>query len=320
MEIPFVGGSYEGKSKNLNAQVCQNLYPVVDQQGGKSVLGLYNVPGTTSYINLGEGKRYLVQLSGNLYFNKNLLTLPQLNYLIAWYKFDEGSGLVAYNSATDGSLGGGLLPNLTVNNGDGNFWSYLAGFGSSITTGDSPSLDYAYKQLAAERSLSNFAAGGHTFGTFFRAKEPSIVGGHPLNMHQYFDRYGSFFTTEASAGIGSVILTVKGSTSTIYDIPVFNQWHFLFLPDDSKLRVINPDGTLLTDTVAMSIGVSLINYIHVGVATTLNADGSGSSNNSCNGSFGDMLIYNAYMPTMVQWAIWYDQLRGRYGMAARSGW
>jgi hypothetical protein len=52
MEIPFVGGTYEGKSKNLNAQVSQNLYPVLDQQGGKTILGLYNVPGATEYIDL----------------------------------------------------------------------------------------------------------------------------------------------------------------------------------------------------------------------------------------------------------------------------
>ena len=30
MEFPFAGGSYEDFSKNLNSQVCQNLYPVID--------------------------------------------------------------------------------------------------------------------------------------------------------------------------------------------------------------------------------------------------------------------------------------------------
>lgn len=47
MEIPFVGGAYEGRSKNLNAQKCQNLYPVVDKQEGKKVLALYGTPGLT---------------------------------------------------------------------------------------------------------------------------------------------------------------------------------------------------------------------------------------------------------------------------------
>ena len=50
MEIKFVGGAYNDYSLNLNAQVCQNLYPVIDQQDGKSVLSLENVPGLTLVI------------------------------------------------------------------------------------------------------------------------------------------------------------------------------------------------------------------------------------------------------------------------------
>lgn len=53
MEIPFIGGAYEGRSKNLNAQVCQNLFPVTDQTGGKSVLALYGVPGAKSWFSSG---------------------------------------------------------------------------------------------------------------------------------------------------------------------------------------------------------------------------------------------------------------------------
>lgn len=45
MEINFVGGAYTGRSKNLNAQVCQNYYPVLDKQGGKKVIALMGTPG-----------------------------------------------------------------------------------------------------------------------------------------------------------------------------------------------------------------------------------------------------------------------------------
>lgn len=45
MEFPFCGGNYEDFSKNLNSQICQNLYPVLDQQEGKSVISLENIPG-----------------------------------------------------------------------------------------------------------------------------------------------------------------------------------------------------------------------------------------------------------------------------------
>lgn len=45
MEIPFVGGAYQGRSTNLNAQVCQNYYPVLDKEGGKKIIALYGTPG-----------------------------------------------------------------------------------------------------------------------------------------------------------------------------------------------------------------------------------------------------------------------------------
>ena len=51
MEIPFIGGSYQGYSKNLNSQICQNLYPVIDNQGGKSILAMEGIPGLTLVVN-----------------------------------------------------------------------------------------------------------------------------------------------------------------------------------------------------------------------------------------------------------------------------
>ncbi len=56
MEIPFIGGAYHGRSLNINAQVCQNLYPVVDQQGGKTVVALMNTPGLTLFSALTAGE------------------------------------------------------------------------------------------------------------------------------------------------------------------------------------------------------------------------------------------------------------------------
>src|SRR4030067_830517 len=65
MEIPFVGGAYEDRSKNLDSQRCQNLFPVVDQEGGKSVLSLMHIPGLSPLVNFGGGDNYLVSLSGS---------------------------------------------------------------------------------------------------------------------------------------------------------------------------------------------------------------------------------------------------------------
>ena len=52
MEINFIGGHYEGRSKNLNAQITQNWYPVIDNQDGKSILALMNTPGLKQWIDL----------------------------------------------------------------------------------------------------------------------------------------------------------------------------------------------------------------------------------------------------------------------------
>ena len=69
MEIPFVGGHYLGRSSNVNAQVCQNLYPVVDKQGGKA-LSLVGTPGLkffSQYIDTTEHKLSgKIKLSGSV--------------------------------------------------------------------------------------------------------------------------------------------------------------------------------------------------------------------------------------------------------------
>jgi len=49
MEIPFVGGAYTGKSVNQNTQECINLFPVVDNRGGKNQIYLYGTPGISQF-------------------------------------------------------------------------------------------------------------------------------------------------------------------------------------------------------------------------------------------------------------------------------
>ena len=69
MKIPFVGGAYEGRSKNVNAQACKNLYPVVNQQGGKEVLSLQHTPGLTVEIDLRAKNAFVVTDAGGSYFS-----------------------------------------------------------------------------------------------------------------------------------------------------------------------------------------------------------------------------------------------------------
>lgn len=53
MQFPFVGGSYEGRSKDINSQRCVNLYVEVDQQGGKVPIALFGTPGLVEFCDTG---------------------------------------------------------------------------------------------------------------------------------------------------------------------------------------------------------------------------------------------------------------------------
>jgi len=53
MEIPFAGGAYEGRSKELNAQQSINLFPVIDNNEAKNILAMYGTPGMTTFSTTG---------------------------------------------------------------------------------------------------------------------------------------------------------------------------------------------------------------------------------------------------------------------------
>lgn len=61
MQIPFVGGAYQSRSLNLDAQRCINLYPVLGESGNaKSVRALFGTPGLRRLATLeGAGVRGL---------------------------------------------------------------------------------------------------------------------------------------------------------------------------------------------------------------------------------------------------------------------
>lgn len=56
MQIPFVGGAYQSRSLNLDAQRCINLYPVLGESGAaKSVRALFGTPGLRRLATLTGG-------------------------------------------------------------------------------------------------------------------------------------------------------------------------------------------------------------------------------------------------------------------------
>lgn len=68
-KFPFVGGSYEARSKTFDSQRCVNLYPEVSESGiapSKSVAALIGTPGLELWASLaGGGVRGLIRFDAN---------------------------------------------------------------------------------------------------------------------------------------------------------------------------------------------------------------------------------------------------------------
>lgn len=69
MEIPFIGGAYEGRSTDLNAQRTINLIPIVDKEGGKNVAAFLGTPGLKQFADCSKfaETRNMYEFSGYVY-------------------------------------------------------------------------------------------------------------------------------------------------------------------------------------------------------------------------------------------------------------
>ena len=239
---------------------------------------------------------------------------PYYGVLLGWYKFNEGSGLIAHNYAPDGSLGGGAFPDLDVINGSGDFWTALTGFGSvQLAT----TLSFARKQLSAPITFNGSLYS--CVGGFFRRKLDPTIGGDLLEIH-VDDGGGSGFGIVVE-GNESIFRFGGAAYGGISNYEFENQkWYFYFLTNPGYGYIVKPDGTLKITTgyPANNNTPYDINYLHVGVRYTNNMSDTGYY--GVQGSFGDIIIYNFISLTLNEWARWYDMLRSRYNMAARSGW
>jgi len=94
MKIPFIGGAYQGRSLDINAQLCINLFPELDDKEAKNVIALYGTPGMVEFASIGSA----VEIRG-------LHVVGSFLYMVA--------GNSVYKVSTDGSganaaLGGTL--------------------------------------------------------------------------------------------------------------------------------------------------------------------------------------------------------------------
>lgn len=70
-EFPFIGGAYTARSKDLNAQECQNLYVEVDKTGAKNPISLVGSPGCKNWTQPGGG----AEVRGMIVYNDYLYSI-----------------------------------------------------------------------------------------------------------------------------------------------------------------------------------------------------------------------------------------------------
>jgi len=265
-----------------------------------------------------------VVMDSNKTVNAEFWAGPKQQCLVGWYKFNEGSGSTVINYAPDSS---GKLPNLTVYNVSGYFWS-VPGFGyvRNYASNATPVKEFAYAQLSSTKTFGGSAYGGAAYALFYKRNTGATdnTGGlatlYELNSDAPLT--GTEFDNDQSLGSYRIDFGWLGGTATTsYGFYGFNRWMFMFYTLSAPtyhLKVAKDDGTLANETggsAANWAGSVNLNWIHVGVRHNV---GGGDGYYAGMGTFGDLVIYNGCTLTQSEWGQWYDHLRTRYGMSART--
>jgi len=264
-----------------------------------------------------------VSVTSNKTIDSEFFAPAKGEFLVGWYKFNEGGGTVVNNYAVDGSSGGGPLPNLAVVENDGIFWSFQPGFGSTaaITFGTGDGLnDFAWASTGRDIGGANKAQIG---GFFKRRVATGNVGGYGIttrSLHTGGTQGVRLFTCNSGASQGYLFQWGGSNPTFAYDGALINVWLFHFFDSTGKYRIVKPDGTVLVSAATANLAVAVnIDFIMFG-GDTLDAASPTKCFTPGGNSYGDFLIYNQTTLTLTEWGQIYDSLRGRYGMAARSGW
>ncbi len=128
MEIPFLGGAYEGKSKSINAQQSINMFPVYDQNEAKVVRAMYGTPGTVEFSDPEYGNyevRAMTVMGSELFIVVRekiykVSTAGTVSYLSSGKDLSTTSGHVGIASngtqvlIVDGSVTGRIVTTSTV--------------------------------------------------------------------------------------------------------------------------------------------------------------------------------------------------------------
>lgn len=181
MKIPIVGGAYQHISKNVNAQICQNLYPHFDQKGGKEPSVLLGTPGTKVFLDLDYEKEvramHKMNSEGYAICGDRLYKILETSYVQMSGSLNTDSG--AAFMADDGI-------NLMIVDSDGSGW-YLSGTTvTAITDPDFPIANSLTFQdtffLVSERDTGNIFKSLSGDPTVWEALDFTNTEGHADNL------------------------------------------------------------------------------------------------------------------------------------------
>ena len=184
MQIPFVGGAYTGRSTNVNAQTCINLFPEINQQEAKVVLALFGTPGlelfSTLSLDIGICVRALYECKGSLY--------AVLNATV--YKITSTGAVTSLGTITTSTGFVSIADNGTeILIVDGTTSGYIITVVSSvmaiIADADFPALSSVTFQdgyfIGIEKNTGKFYISGLYLGTSWDALDFATAEGRPDN-------------------------------------------------------------------------------------------------------------------------------------------
>lgn len=154
--LPFVGGAYEGRSKNVNAQECINLFLEPDPKSTRAQAALIGAPGTSLWDTVGSGPIRGMRKVGSLLYvvsgNKlySVTTAPADTELGT---LNSSTGLVSISDNGANATSGGQQV-IIVDGTDGYIWD--------IGSSEFSEIGKEYQTIAAqdETDFNNTGSNG----------------------------------------------------------------------------------------------------------------------------------------------------------------
>jgi len=253
IQVPIVGGDYQGVVRSLNSQRTVNLYPVPGGPGGKTVAALRTVPGLSLFARLpGTGA-----IRGQIEFNGALLVV-QGAYLYVVSTGGVVSAAVATLNSTVGrvDLASNGLNVLIVDGVDGYLWD-----GAVLSVIDDPyfpGVGDTFAPTACACANHVYVVNDPSYPGRFYVSEPLAAGARwglqvSGTTNQFKDVVWSGSLFVAVGTLGTIVTSPTGLTWTLHTSGTTNAlraavWSgslFVAVGDVGKI-VTSPDGVTWT--------------------------------------------------------------------------